>query len=136
MNVFDLHHTSKAEIGLANQAITGNSVVTGAIIDTASFTALEFLLQAGTITDGAYAVKLVHGDDSGLSDVADVSAEETLGSADFALTDDDSAKRIGYIGKKRYVRVVITATGVTTGVDAFSVMVLLANAMHQPVAEQ
>ena len=133
--VFDIHHDSKALIGLANAAIVSNTDTSGAIIDRAGFMALEFLLQMGTITDGAYAVKLEHGDLANLSDAADVDAAEQLGDADFAVADDDSANRIGYIGKKRYVRLVITSTGVTTGVDAASAMAMLANAIHQPSAD-
>ncbi len=136
MNVFDLHHTSKALIALANQNITTDTTTAGAIIDTAGFEALEFLLASGTITDGAYAVKIQEGDNSDLSDAADVSAEETLGNADYALADDDTPKRIGYIGKKRYARIVVTSTSTSTGGTNFSALALLANASHQPTSDQ
>ncbi len=133
MNVFDLHHNCDVRISLANQAIGSTSVVEGEIIDTKGFEALEFGIQMGTITDGVYTIKLEHGDDPALSDAEDVSAEETLGDADFALTDDDTAKRIGYIGKKRYARISIDAATVSTGVDAVSSLAILAYAHHQPV---
>jgi hypothetical protein len=133
MLVNDLHHNSKAEIALVAQTVT-TGTVDGAIIDTADFEALEFLLQSGTLTDGAFAVTLVHGDDSGLSDVTDVSAEEMLGDASFAVTDDDTAKRVGYTGKKRYVRLKIVATGASSG-GPMSGMAILAFGKHQPVAD-
>lgn len=131
----DMHHDTKQLTGMTLQAISTNTTTNGEIIDTALFEGLEFLLIAGTITDGAYAVSLEEGDDSGLSDAAAVSAEETLGDADFADTDDDSSKRIGYIGKKRYVRLKVVSTGVTTGVDSFGAVALLGMAMHRPTAD-
>jgi hypothetical protein len=134
-NVFDLHHQVEQRTALAIAAITTNTTTAGIIIDTANYTALEFLLIAGTVTDGAYAVSLEHGDDSGLSDAAAVPAAETLGDADIAAADDDASKRIGYIGKKRYVRLSIVSTGVTTGVDGVGAIAVLGGASHQPVAD-
>lgn len=135
MNVFDLHHNCDMRIALANQAIDANGTTVGAIIDTAGFEALEFGFQMGTITDGAYAISLFESDASDMAGETAVSAEETLGNADFALADDDTAKRIGYIGKKRYVRVKIVATAVTDGVDAVSGLAIPAFAHHEPVAD-
>ena len=131
MHTFDMHHHTKQLAGLTSQTIATDTTTAGEIIDTAGFTALEFFLLSGTVTDGAYAVSLQHGDDSGLSDVTAVSAEETLGDADFALADDDTAKRIGYIGKKRYVRLSVVSTATTSG-GVFAGVAVLGNAAHQP----
>ena len=136
MQAFDQHHDSKALIALANQDITTDTTVNGAIIDTAGFTGLEFLFASGTITDGAYAISLVHGDDSGLSDAADVPAAEELGVAAYVAADDDLPKRLGYIGKKRFVRTKHVSTGTTAGGTNFSAMALLTNAAHQPTSDQ
>jgi len=136
MQIQDIHSLSEAQIALASQTISTDTDTVGAIIDTKDFEALEFLFASGTITDGAYAVKLQHGDDSGLSDSADVSAAEMLGNADYALTDDDTAKRMGYIGKKRYVRVVITSTGTSSGGTLFSAMAFLYFGRHNPTSDQ
>ena len=133
-NVFDLHHKIAALIALASAAIATDTTTDGIIIDTAGYTALSFLLTSGTVTDGAYVVSMQHGDDSGLSDAADVPAAGILGDADFALADDDEVKRIGYIGSKRYVRLKIVSTATTTG-GIFSAAAVLAGAAHQPVAD-
>lgn len=134
MHVNDLHHHTAVESALDSQTIGTDTTTLGNIIDTAGFEALEFILQSGTITDGAYAVSLQEGDDSGLSDAAAVSAEETLGNADFALADDDTAKRIGYIGKKRYCRLAIVSTATTSG-GVFSAAAMKGMAAHQPTAD-
>ncbi|MCP4550790.1 MAG: hypothetical protein GY834_01850 [Bacteroidetes bacterium] len=107
----------------------------GEIIDTSNFNICEFIVQTGTITTGtSYTTILEEGDDSGLSDAAAVSVEETLGSAVFVITDDDTTKRIGYIGKKRYVRMSIVSVGTVSGV--MGAAVLLAAGMHNPQANQ
>lgn len=136
MNVNDLHHTSSAVIAFANANITTDTTTAGAIIDTAGFEACEILTASGTITDGAYAMLLQEGDAANLSDAATVSAEETLGDCSYALAEDDTPKRVGYIGKKRYVRLSWVSTATTTGGTNFSAIAILANAQHQPVADQ
>lgn len=133
-NVFDLHHKVSQSAGLTSQTIATDTTTVGEIIDTAGFTVLEFLLLSGTITDGAYAVSMTESDDSGMSGETAVSAAETLGDADYALADDDTAKRIGYIGKKRYVRLAIVSTATTSG-GVFAGIALLGGPAHQPVAD-
>ena len=134
MNAFEFHHNVSQATALSITSISSNTTTNGNIIDTARFESLEFLLLSGTITDGSYAVTMEHGDDSGLSDGAAVSSDETLGDADFAATDDNTAKRLGYIGKRRYVRLVITSTGVTTG-GTIGAVSLLGTPHHAPVAD-
>jgi hypothetical protein len=85
---------------------------------------------------GDFTVILEHGDDSGLSDAVLVTAEETLGSIVFATSGDaNTAKRIGYIGKKRYVRLSIVSNVFVGGSFTIGAAVLLGNAISQPVAD-
>ena len=135
-NVFDLHHKVSQSAGLTSQTIGSNTTTLGEIIDTKGFTALEFLLLSGTLTDGAYAVTLLEAleGDPTMAAATAVSTEETLGDADYALDDDDTAKRIGYIGKQRYVRLSVVSSAVTTGGNLAAVA-LLGGPAHQPVAD-
>ena len=135
MNVSDMHHHMTPVTALAAAAITSNTTTSSAIIDTAGYEALEFLLLSGTVTDGAYAVSLVHGNDPALSDGVAVPAENVLGYADYAAADDNAAKKLGYTGKKRYVRLDIVSTGVTNGVDSMAVIALKGMAHHLPGAD-
>lgn len=117
MNI-DLHHQINTAVALDNQAITTDTTTVGNIIDTLNYNGLEFVIQSATLTDGAYTPKIEDGDDSGLSDAADVSTTYLLGTiaeATFALTDDDTSKRIGYVGKKRYVRLSLVSASTSTG---------------------
>ncbi len=132
-NVFDLHNNVFGVVALVNSEITSDTTTLGAIIDTAAFEGLEFLLQSGTITDGTYAISLQDGEESNLSDAAAVDSELVLGSEDaaFVAADDDTVKRIGYIGKKRFVRLSIVSASTTTGGE-FSSVALLASPHHAP----
>lgn len=131
--VFDLHNEATSRVGLNIQAISTNTNTDGAIIDTAHYESLEFYIQSGTITDGTYTAQIFHGNDSGLSDAVQLTGEEVLGSAVFILTDDNASKRIGYVGKKRYVRLRIVSTGVTTG-GTLGAQAVLGTPHHGPAA--
>jgi len=131
--VFDLHNEATSRVGLNIAAITTNTTTSGAIIDTAQYEALEFYIQSATLTDGTYTAQIWHGNDSGLSDAVQLTGEEVLGSAVFILTDDNKTKRIGYVGKKRYVQLRIVSTGVTTG-GTLGAVAVLGTPLHGPAA--
>lgn len=132
---YDLHNNINAVMALKEAAITTNTTTVGEIIDTKGFESLEFIISSGTITDGAYALLLEEGDDSGLADAAAVSADETLGDlVGFVAADDDTVKRVGSIGKKRYQRLSIVSTGVTTGADSIGAVAVQGNPKSAPVA--
>lgn len=131
----DLHSKTKEFVALTSQTISTDTTTYGEIIDILGYESLEFFLLSGTLTDGAYAVTLQQGDDSGLSDAADVPAAESLpDSIAFALTDDDEVKRIGTVGKKRYARLKIVSTGTSSG-GVFAGVAVLSNPHHGPVAD-
>lgn len=129
----DLHNNTVGSVALA-AAISSNTTTAGNIIDTRGFEAIEFYIASGTLTDGAYAVLVEDGDESNLSDAAAVADDELLGTeanASFADTDDDTVKRIGYIGGKRYVRLSLVSTGVTTG-GSFTAIAVQGTASNNP----
>lgn len=132
----DLHHNIKASVALNTTAIAANGSTDGAIIDTAGFDSLEFVIQSGALTDGSYTPSFTEGDDPALGDGTAVAAGDLLGTiagATFAAGDDNTVKRIGYRGYKRYVRLTITAATVTTG-GAISAIAVQGDARHRPVA--
>jgi hypothetical protein len=135
-NVFDLHHQIERRVALIIGQITTDTTTLGIIIDTAGFTALEFIILIGFVTDGNYAVGLQHGDDAGLSDAVAVPSDEILGNADFDEFDDNKTRRIGYLGKKRYVRLSIVSTGIALFESAtLGAMVDLGGSNHQPIVD-
>ena len=136
MSEFDLHSNVKQEVALDSQDITTDTTTVGNIIDTVGFESIEFVIQSGVITDGAYALVLEQGDDSGLSDAAVVPTDEVLGVlTGFVAADDNAAKRVGSIGKKQFQRLSIVSTGTSTGATKFSSVAVRGHPKSAPTAE-
>lgn len=132
----DLHNNVKTQIARNFVAITSNTTSAGSIIDLKGYGSCEFVIASGTLTDGAYAILIEDGDNSGLSDAAAVDDNYLLGTeaaAGFAATDDNTVKKIGYVGSKRYVRLSIVSTGVTSG-GTIGAVAILGHAENAPVA--
>lgn len=134
MSEYDIHSRLKADNALDDTNIATDTTTNGEIIDTALFDSLEFIPRTGTLVDGDYAISMEHGDESNLSDATAVTAEETIGVAT-ELSAANEVTRVGYIGKKQFVRLVITSTNTSTGAD-LSAIAIQSNAHHMPVADQ
>jgi hypothetical protein len=133
MSSIDLHSQIFCYNALSNATIATNTTTVGAIIDTAGYESCEFIIKSGTRTDGTYTPLIQDGDDSGLSDAAAVSDTFLVGTeAAAAITASNALGRIGYVGKKRYVRLSIVSTSVTSGCTAFGAVAVLGNARTQP----
>lgn len=133
----DLHHKVLAVNAFDLRVIDGDGTEAGNIIDTLGFESIEFIGISGTITDGIHTFKLEDGDDSGLSDAADVSSELVLGELPvFIAADDDTVLRVGCITKKRFIRVSLVTTDETTGIDFFGIIAIQSNAKTNPTTEQ
>ena len=110
----DLHNNIKASRVLSPAAaVTDNTAQVGEIIDNAGFGSLEYIIALGALADAdaTFAVLLEEGNESDLSDNAAVADADLIGTeaaASFQFDDDDSAKKLGYKGKKRYSRLTIT----------------------------
>lgn len=83
------------------------------IIDMYGAKALLFAIATGALpdADATFTVLVEHGDVANLSDAAAVPDADLLGTealASFTFADDDETRKIGYIGRKRYVRLTIT----------------------------
>jgi len=117
------------EIGaLGNNAIitniTTNTTTAVATIDRQGARRVPFTAFTGTVTDGDYEFKLFHGDDSGMSDEAEVSSDDYLGAIPnwTADTDDDKIETFEYCGSKRYLRLKIVSANITSGAYAGAVV--------------
>lgn len=85
-----------------------------AIIDLQGANSATVIVNTGAIVSaGDYTVSLAHGDESDLSDTAAVATTDLLGTFPASLA-ADSAYTVGYVGGKRYVRVVITKNSGTS----------------------
>lgn len=116
-----------------NQSITSDTATVGNIIDTQGAEGFEFILQSGTINDALLVPLIEDGDDPALGDATTVSSEfliGTIGDVTFEnAADNNLVKKIGYVGKKRYVRLSIGSTS-TSGANFIS-----GNGVKQPLEQ-
>ncbi len=116
MAKFDITTSLTGSLALNQTTINSNTTTSGNVIDLAGYEGVSFYICAATLTDGAYQVNVQHGDASNLSDAADVAAADLINSEPaFVATEDNTVKEVGYVGDKRYVRIQLVSTGVTTG---------------------
>jgi hypothetical protein len=88
----------------APAVVSTDATTAGEIIDTLGFESITFLLQ-GTITAGNITPLIEDGDDAALGDAAAVSDDFLIGTEAAAkLITTTTETAIGYVGKKRYVR--------------------------------
>lgn len=83
----------------------------GSSVDLAGYGSALAVLVVGTITDGTHTPKLQECDDN--STWTDVAAGDLEGT--FAALASTTNQYIGYKGHRRYIRVVVTVAGATTG---------------------
>lgn len=138
----DFHNTMKATRVIGPVAIGANGTITGKILDRRGYGAVEFVTSYGAVaTTGTIAtVVIFEGDVTGtMTSVADADLLGTealasrLAGATTSGTGANVAKRVGYIGNKRYVRADIVKTG-TTSVGCVSVNAILMNPSLMPVS--
>lgn len=132
-----MQESVKAQRVIAPLAIGANATKTGKIVDRAGYGGVEFVASYGAVTTTGTILTLVafEGDVTGtMTSIADADliGTEALASLPVQATSRTSevgknvSKRLGYKGKKRYVRVDAVGTG-TTSVGCVSVEALLFN---------
>lgn len=131
----DLHNTTRVISSVRAVAIGANATKTGVIVDRKGYAGVEFISTYGAVTTTGSIVTLVlfEGDVTGtMTSIADTNLIGTealaslLAGARTSGTGQNVAKRVGYIGNKRYVQAKTVSTG-TTSVGVVSVNVQLYN---------
>lgn len=117
-------------------ALRPNGAVNGLTIDKMynnnAFRSAMFIIHSGTLTDGSVAVTMQDSPDNSTWTAVDASyiqgALPTI-----APTDDDKTFEVGYTGPQRYVRLVATTSGATTG-GTFGATCVLWGARRRPAS--
>ena len=139
MQAYDLFSKIEVVNALNVTAIGSSTTTVGATIDTGVSSlpsSLVFAVKSETLTDGAYAVQVFVSDDSGMAGEVQVTkdydnADTLIDSAiSFALADDNTVKKVGVVSGKRYARIKIVSTAVTTG-GTLSAIAIKGNKRHQ-----
>lgn len=133
----DMHNNIEPKVALSPEsAFTDDGTYVGPIIDRLGYQSVEFLIVAGKLLDAAatFTPSLEAGDAASLSDAAAVGASELLGTianATFSEASDYLVKKLGYIGKKRYLRLTMTPSG-NTAEAFFAAVAVLGHADNKP----
>lgn len=117
--MFDAHNDILQKVALNTGTINSDTTTAGNILDILGYEALEFIIQSGNLTAGTFTPLIEHGDEPAMGDAEAVPDSQLLGTeaaAAFASGDDNEAKRIGYRGSKRYVRLSLVSAGSADGV--------------------
>lgn len=131
----DLHNSMRVISSVRAVAIGANATKTGVIVDRKGYSGVEFIstLGATTTTGSIITLVLFEGDVTGtMTSIADANLLGTEALASFLAgartsgVGQNVAKRVGYIGNKRYVQAKTVSTG-TTSVGVISVNVVLYN---------
>jgi hypothetical protein len=95
-------------------------------------------VHVGTITDGTFTLEIQESDAqaSGFTAVSDddLVGPTTLEPA-FTSSNDDQLHEVSYVGKKQYVRTVITASGSPSTGGTIGVTMLETKGRHQPMRD-
>jgi hypothetical protein len=122
---FDQANVLSPRVALNTATIATSTTTNGVIIDTQGYNALTFLLSVGARTDGTFTPNIQHGDDPALSDASTPAADDLVGtSAGAAINTAQTVKKLGYVGNKRYVRLAVASTTVTSGATVGATAVL------------
>ncbi len=103
------------------------ATVTGTGVDLTGYESAVAIVHVGAYTDGTHTPKLQESSDNSI--FADVAAADLLGA--FAALAANVLQPVGYIGQKRYIRVLVTVAGATTGA-VYGAVIVRGDARHLP----
>jgi len=118
----EMNKTTVIHMGLVT--LNGTAAVASSLVDMRGYNSLDITVATGTISDAGTAsgwtIKMQESDTTVAGDFIDVAAADAINGAVSATrtldTDDDIVvARLGYVGRKRYVRVVATGTTNSAG---------------------
>jgi len=109
----DLFHNVTVSAAIPPVSVADNTAQVSSVIDRRGYDSLTFAIATGSLADAdaTFTVLVEHGDAANLSDASAVADADLLGTeaaASFTFAADNAARKIGYVGAKRYVRLTIT----------------------------
>jgi len=128
---FDLK--SNVDVVQSLAPATRNAASNGSAVDLQGYYAAMVVFSVGAVTDGTHTPKVQEAPDDGTgnpgvwTDVASADLDGTL-----ANLSANSVQRVGYKGTKRFIRAVVTSSGVTGA--AYSAEVVRGRPAASPVA--
>lgn len=112
----DLKNTIVSSKVIRGATMSSNTTSVSGIIDMQAFVAAELVLRSDAWTDGTFTMTVEVGDNAALSDaVAYVPDAAELDSLAGVVSAADQRAHMGITSDKRYIRVTITSTNVSSG---------------------
>lgn len=111
----DMQSDMAVGVALAETAVSANGTSTGNWIDTVDDLSLTFLIHLLARTDGTYTPLIEDANESDKSDAAAVDDQFLTETEANSALSAVGVKAIGYVGHKRYVRLKIVASSVSSG---------------------
>jgi|13_taG_2_1085334.scaffolds.fasta_scaffold01882_2 hypothetical protein len=130
----DIQSITKFKAATNNEVFGVNGAINGFSIDTQDFNSLSFQLTSHTYAGGTFTATVIESDDN--VNFTDTDAKFITGSAVLtaATSETSDPKTLGYVGKKRYVKLRVTATNIAGGNGAtINGYVLLSDPKEAPV---
>lgn len=107
------------------------ATTTGTSVDLAGYRSAAVVLHCGVHTDGTFTPTMEESDNN--SDWTTVAAGDLSGSFTAVISSNDqSIQEVGYLGSKRYIRLLMTESVASAGAF-FSAVVIRANPISKPV---
>lgn len=136
----DLHNNIKVIRALSPVSVSDTTAQVTEIIDRQGFESLEFVITIGAVADVDATFTVLVEDDtaSNMGTAAAVADSELIGTesgAGFATADDNTVRKIGYRGSKRYVRMTITPVS-NASAALLGAVAILSNASSLPRSSQ
>lgn len=124
----DLHHilqsgkgdTATGAVQSIAPAAYATATTNGASADLKGYRSAEVIVNSGVDTDGTHTITIQESDDN--STWSAVAAADLRGGANAFEPAASSQDLRGYVGNKRYLRVVLTQTTTTTGIVSGAVI--------------
>lgn len=133
----DLSHSLALRPVIAPVVVSDNTAAVGTVIDRLGFESVTYAILTGTLADAdaTFAVLLEESDedDANFTAVADADLIGTEAAAGFNYGDDGEARKLGYVGAKRFTRLTITPTG-NSGSAPIAAVAILGHAHDRPAA--
>jgi len=140
----DLYHSSTPALSISPATVASNTTVTGSFVDTQGYESVYVVGIVGTRTDGTYAFKVQDCDTSG-GTYADLDATcymaggapagvTAAGLVVFGLKDNAAAAPVIANQLRRFLKVLVTSTAVTTGALGVGAIVILGHPKHRSQA--
>ena len=112
----DLMNHLHPVVAIAPQVAADDAAIVGEVIDTKGHRGLCLVINTGTANAAAFnaTVLLEESDNADFSESNPVDDDQLNGTealAGFTADDDNSCRKLGYVGYKRYVRLTVTPTG-------------------------